>query len=93
MDRIFKSYDSSPGFTPHEGSICATVTCNCRLGNMPMLIPSQQIVVTCKLCGCGYRIIKAAFDFAAGHAWPEVTVGQLPHMAVPQMQVAVGSGN
>ena len=49
-------------FAVFEGNAMVSMTCLCRLGNLPMLIPGVQVVVACPQCQAQYKILEVLYD-------------------------------
>jgi len=65
----------------HAGDCSAVVTCLCKPGNSPFLIPSTQVQVMCNACKGIYRLMGAMFD-AQKSSTPIVAVAQVGRLVV-----------
>lgn len=68
--------------TVHEGQCMATVTCNCRLGNPPMLIPAVGLQMLCVACKSQFFIMKMSYEHDKMQ-FPQVMVGKIDPAKLP----------
>ena len=58
--------DAVPAFVIHGGDLMAVITCNCRLGNRPMILSSAKLEVVCVHCQHAYGFSGASYSQEEG---------------------------
>jgi hypothetical protein len=66
----------------HGGFMTATMTCQCKPGNPPLLLRGVDNLVPCRACGRVFAITKVTYDASKG-----------PQMTLDCSVVQFGSGD
>ena len=72
-------------FEVFEANAIVTMACACRLGNLPMLIPGVQLVVSCPHCQAQYKILEVFYDAQRPELGVQARVGRRTKAPPPLM--------